>query len=351
MPKISIIVPVYNVKKEYFDKCIKSLTAQSFNNIEIILINDGSTNNSGELCDYYASKDTRIKVFHQCNRGVSVARNKGIDEANGEWITFVDPDDWVDINMCKNLAENIDDKLDILIFTHAEVYSNKTINKYWGEEDIYNLKFEEHSLLQKGILNYSGEFMPIYFGAVWGNLYKKEFIDKNNIKFVEGLTKAQDTIFNLYALEYAKNVKYINKILYYYRHNEESVCYRFNPNIDNALVSLLKQIEIFLIKFNKDIEFTDAYHLKVLVTIMENLKLNYFHKENSLGYREIRKKINELIEREPYKKILRKENYRNAGYKKKLIVFSIQNKLILLLKLMFKCNSIIDNVKNKAYKK
>lgn len=352
MEKISIIIPVYNVKEIFFKKCIESLINQTVSNIEIILINDGSTNNSPQLCDQYAKKDSRIKVFHQQNQGVSVARNKGIDEATGEWITFVDPDDWVEIDMCEKLIGNLKDKnCDILIFSCFEVYENKINKILWNNKKIYNFTQNEHEMLQNNILNYNENFMPSYFGAVWGNLYRRKFINDNKIRFIPGLTKAQDTVFNLYALEYAKKIKYLNEAMYYYRHNESSVCYRYNSNIDEPLIKLLNEIRKFMEIFEKDKNemFMMAYYQKTLVTLIENLKLNYFHKNNKNKSLVNKKNLNYLISQEPYYNMLHNIDFQKLSFKKKLIIYLIKSKQFYLLKLLFKINEIKENKRYKAY--
>lgn len=108
IPVISIIVPVYNVEK-YLSQCIDSILAQAFIDFELLLVDDGSTDGSGRICDEYANKDARIQVFHKKNGGVSSARNIGLEHAQGEWITFVDSDDWLDLKYCQILWEEVQD--------------------------------------------------------------------------------------------------------------------------------------------------------------------------------------------------------------------------------------------------
>ncbi|WP_455537661.1 glycosyltransferase [Terrisporobacter sp.] len=351
MSKISIIVPVYNTDKVFLKKCIQSLINQTEDDIEIIIINDGSNNDTSDYCNEYSKIDKRIKVIHQENQGVSVARNTGIDNATSKWITFVDPDDWVELDMCERLIENLEGNEDILIFTYTEVFKNKEIPKYWGNEKIYNLSLKEHELLQLGILDYNGEFLNLYFGAVWCNLYNREFINKYNIRFVEGLAKAQDTVFNLYALEYAKNIKYYNKSLYYYRHNENSVCYKYNKKIDNTLIFLLHEIKKFLIHTNKydDSRFRQSYLLKSYVSFMETLKLNYFHSSNKKSYKENKNSFIELTNSYPYKEELYVTNFSTLSYKKKIIIYLIEKKQYLLLKILCTSKYSFEQKINKSY--
>ena len=119
MPKVSIIVPVYKAEK-YLHRCVDSILAQTFTDWELLLIDDGSPDRSGDICDEYAKKDTRIRVFHKKNGGVSSARNLGLDNVQGEYVTFVDSDDWIDVNtlnVCFSQIETYD--LDILQFSYT----------------------------------------------------------------------------------------------------------------------------------------------------------------------------------------------------------------------------------------
>ena len=128
MPKISVIVPVYNTEK-YLNRCIDSILAQTFTDFELLLIDDGSTDCSGKICDEYAAKDSRVRVFHKENGGVSSARNMGLDNAQGEWITFVDSDDWVHEDFLKKrLALALNDNADIAYCDVEYVY--RTHNVY-----------------------------------------------------------------------------------------------------------------------------------------------------------------------------------------------------------------------------
>ena len=128
--KISVIIPVYNTEKEYLEKCLDSVRNQTLREIEMILIDDGSTNQAGEICDEYADKDDRIKVIHQKNQGVAVARNSGLAVAEGEWITFVDADDWCEPTMCEEILDKaVENDAEILIFTNYSVQGKGEIKK------------------------------------------------------------------------------------------------------------------------------------------------------------------------------------------------------------------------------
>ena len=138
LPLISIIVPVYNVK-DYVEKCLDSICGQSYTNLEIIVVDDGSTDGSGKICDAYASKDRRIKVIHRKNGGLSAARNEGLDAATGEFLGFVDSDDWIDLDMFKFLYELLEtEEADISICSHYIERSGRTKIKY-SSDKVLNL--------------------------------------------------------------------------------------------------------------------------------------------------------------------------------------------------------------------
>lgn len=164
LPLISIIVPVYNVK-DYITKCLDSICGQTYKNLEIIVVDDGSTDGSGDICDAYALKDDRIKVYHRNNGGLSVARNQGLDIATGEYIGFVDSDDWIDCDMYEFLYEQLTAKgADISICSHYVEKPGKIKIKYASDE---TLEFSSHDAIHllvkdKIIRNYA-----------WDKLFRK----------------------------------------------------------------------------------------------------------------------------------------------------------------------------------
>lgn len=217
MPKISIIVPIYNVE-QYLRKCIYSLINQTYKNLEIILINDGSSDNSGLICDEYAKKDDRIKVIHKENEGVSVARNIGLDIATGEYIFFIDSDDYLNTNAILILFDNLKKyDADISMCEYIRVYDynykEKTI-----KEDIKIYKNIE--ALEK-LYNDTFTFHENYglFISPGSKLYKKKLFE--NIRYPIG--KFYEDGATIYKVLYnAKKIVHTNLILYYYYQRQGS---------------------------------------------------------------------------------------------------------------------------------
>ena len=165
-PKVSFIVAAYNVE-QYLPECIESIQRQTYKDIEIILVNDGSTDKCLDICNEYASTDKRIKVISQENQGANTARNNGLEEAVGEWIYFVDGDDYVSDNICQELFEYMSSKNEIIIFSYSMV-KLKGIKKMNHAEHEINLSEEDFTDLQLSALNRLGHLSMI-FDAKWQN--------------------------------------------------------------------------------------------------------------------------------------------------------------------------------------
>lgn len=230
-PKISIIVPVYNVEK-YIDKCIESILSQTLNEFELILVNDGSTDSSGKICDEYATKDSRIKVIHKNNGGVSSARNVGIDIATGDYIGFVDPDDDIDKNMYKTMFDYTYDKtIDIVICkikTINEITNTISESKIWENTNCIIDKKEIECKLIPGVLKDS----PYSINSSFNKIYKKEVFKSLNLRFDEKKHHGEDSRLNLIALSKIEKVVFVDEALYnYYIRKRASLTQSFRMDL------------------------------------------------------------------------------------------------------------------------
>ena len=192
MPKVSVIVPVYKVEK-YIGKCIESILSQTFKDFELILVDDGSPDSSGAICDQYAQKDSRIQVIHKTNGGVSSARNLGLDKARGQWITFVDADDYVDSSFC---IIDDEEKNDIIIKPHFIV----------GVDD--SIKEQKQFDFASSITNID-EFLSknldaVIFRTPWGKFFKSNIL--KNIRFPLGQRIGEDTAFMFTVLSETQKI-------------------------------------------------------------------------------------------------------------------------------------------------
>ncbi len=210
--KISVIVPVYNVEN-YLRECMDSIINQSFENLEIICVNDGSTDNSLKILNEYAEKDSRVKIVTQENKGVSSARNKGMELSTGEYVSFIDPDDYLEKDAFKIASSNLENgNIDILI---------------WGYNPFPNPTSWYIKASSPDNAIYKNDSVNAYFNGhgssvvVWNKLYKTDMIRKKSLSFNEKLNTAEDVEFNMMAFVHASNIKFISDKLYYYRLKRE----------------------------------------------------------------------------------------------------------------------------------
>lgn len=198
--KISVIIPVYNSEK-YLGKVIDSIIAQNYSCWELILVDDGSTDASGNICDEYALKDVRIRAFHQKNQGVSAARNFALEKISGDYVTFIDSDDWIEPNYFCHFAEffKVEDQI---------VYQG------------YAMDYEGN-VFQNSIIEIPESNKVLHLGAIWGKCFSVGIIQNNNIRFDERLNLHEDHVFYYECLKYTKRFDFSTNVGYHYMHYGE----------------------------------------------------------------------------------------------------------------------------------
>ena len=252
---VSIIVPVYNCEK-YIGRCIESLINQTYNKIEIILIDDGSIDKSLNIIKQYSEKDDRIIIINQENSGPSVARNRGIAR-------FVDADDYVNCNYIKKMINNIYNKqADLVISDYIEIRKNGKQNveifKFISSEEKY--KFDETCICE--VLCGTG-------GIVWAKLFNTNIIKKNNINFNKDIYMCEDLLFCLEFIKHTSIITHIKEALYYHNsYNVNSITAKYNKNLFNEQINVQKIIESFLIKYKLMTKQTESFLYQRLKSIL-----------------------------------------------------------------------------------
>lgn len=278
--KFSIVVPMYNVEK-YIEKCINSCINQTYKNYEVLIIDDQSKDNSLSIARELSKGHKFIKIFEQKNSGVSVARNKGITESSGDWILFVDGDDWLEDNALEKLNNTIvenNNKNDVII---TSFYTNKSNNDYYDHffvHESYNFLQNDNIELIKNCIcktSISNNTSSTNVGVPWAKAYKKDFLINNECIFVPGLKRMQDMIFNLKVFELANNVICVNYPTYHYRINEGSVTKKFNSDFDLTVEKLLNEINDFIIEYNLETELRDYYEAKAVKLFIEMIRIQF----------------------------------------------------------------------------
>lgn len=289
LAKISIIVPIYRIREEYLKKCINSLQRQTLTDIEILLIDDGSPDQCGVICDEYAGADSRIKVFHQQNKGVSIARNIGMMNATGKYLMFADPDDWMELDCCERLFKEIENRdVEVVLFQRCEENEYNGMTKYFEKINSCYLDKSDITAIQLNILSHNPNKYNLVVGAPWGKIIKREYILKHDIKFPEKIRKEQDDIFSLYLYEHLYNAYYLNYIGYHYRINSESINHRYNPDMPQIRKDVIREAEKFISQYHiNEAEYECALGMQC-VKMLYTVELTYFfHKESPLKKNEV----------------------------------------------------------------
>lgn len=287
-PIISIIVPIYKVEK-YIHKCINSILNQSLNDFELILVDDGSPDNCGEICDEYAENDNRIKVIHKNNGGVSSARNIGIDKALGEYIGFVDPDDYIDKNMYKLLYKSAKkNSADIVISSFSFIRNCKE-----EQQDISNneLIFDKYEAITK----YFDMVYPFNFSFMCNKLIKRELF--NDIRFNTNTLVQEDTEIMIKLYNKSKKISYIGQPLYFYELRSESATNnkisRGKITTEQAFLEICNYTKDHLPQFkSKALLKYISYYFNIIVEIIKNYddyEEDYYSliKKLKLNYKEV----------------------------------------------------------------
>lgn len=319
-PKISIIVPAYNVEK-YIAQCLQSLVDQTYKNLEIIVVNDGSKDKTGEIIEKFAEKDNRIVYINQENKGVAEARNIALQKVNSEFVMFVDSDDWLDLETCETvLNEAISENADMIMFGYVREYAEKSLTKAMLDQEKVIFEGEEvKDKLHRRIFGPIGEELrtPEKLNVnttIWGKLYKTSLV--KNVKFVslQELGLCEDGYFNISVFKNVKKAVFIKKYFYHYRKviNGGSLTQNKDSNIFEKEKRFYNKLNEIIINENLTAEYKLALDNRMAVSLIEagitiaNSRYNVY---------------------ENVKEILRSEEYKNARKNLTLKYFPLHWKL------------------------
>ena len=334
-PWISIIVPIYNVEN-YLERCLNSLIEQTFKSLEIILVDDGSTDSSGKICEYYKKKHKNIKVIHKINGGLASARNEGLKYVQGEYVAFVDSDDWIEKKTYQILFERSKkNSPDIITYGYQKINNGKIIIKevaefsegLYLEEKIRNLILPESIAREKAFNQVN---LPVQLSACM-NIYKDSFLKENNLKFEsERLVLSEDWLFNISCLCRAKSFQVIHEIFYNYDTRGNSLSMSFKPDSYERKCNLYKRYKEEIIKTNN---FNDITKLRLRNFWVEAIYGCYIIEINApiLNI----KRINKLFLDSEFKENISKLNFKNCTLKGILFKFIVRFRLNSIFKYFY----------------
>lgn len=339
-PLISVIVPVYNVQ-EYLDKCVYTIRNQTYKNLEIILIDDGSTDMSGKKCDEYQKNDSRIKVVHKKNAGLGYARNSGLDIATGKYVLFVDSDDFLELEMIEKLYyQLVKTNSDTSYCGYYKYYDDEYIEKVssgYNEKIFCNREIIENVLLEMISGKPEQKKEALLSMSVWHALYSNEIINESKLRFVsEREYISEDIIFHIEYLQKAKKVCYIDTPLYFYRcNNSGSLTHRYDPNEFNRHKVQVEKINKELSKILNESEYCERTQRYLLGRLRTCIQKSITYKKHNKDFKLI-KQIKNIINDEEVRRVIKQYPYNKNSMQLRIFNFFVDYKLyygiIILIK-------------------
>lgn len=326
---VSIVIPIYNVEK-YIHRCVSSILEQTYSNLEIILVDDGSPDNCPQICDNYAMLDTRVKVIHKKNGGLSDARNAGLGQATGKYIVFIDSDDYVEVNMIEkalNVARthNIDtviwgyyadfvDDHEKLIKTVLNVQSYNIYNK----DQLSNIKINNDFI---GLLGYA-----------WNKMYRVDLLRNNNLQFTKGLSLVEDIVFNSTALSISEKIAFLEEpYSHYMQRPRVTLGTKFYDNYFDLKLKALYSVRALLVAWNQTNDNIDEIVASIGFRSLKSTIIMICSARN-LTYEEKIEKLNEVFNNPETREIIKTRNSLSIkdGLIRRLIQLKQSNLLLFL---------------------
>src|SRR5574344_590105 len=337
MPLISVIIPVYNVA-DYLEKCLDSIVGQSYRNLEIILVDDDSTDESGAICEQYRAMDSRIKVIHQNNAGLASARNTGLGHATGDFLSFVDSDDYLDYMAYEKLLAFIENKVcDICYFGHYRVKNTEIVpydippqkQVYCGKEEALGILFAN------AVVGKPGNGRCFTGLSAWSALYRRAFMEQNGLRFEsERELLSEDIVFNMEACACAEHVLVYSEYLYYYVMRMQSLTKRYRADRFEAALRMDRKLRDNIEKHHIQETFDEvvwkAFCMNLIVCLKQEIR---FEKKN--GYRYVIGKIKYMGTHERTEEFLRDKNH-GQGLQQKLLFGCLRGSLWHLVYIILK---------------
>lgn len=276
VPTISVIVPIYNVA-HYLEQCVESVLAQTFENFELLLINDGSTDVSPAICDAYAARDARVRVIHQSNAGLSGARNVGLRLAQGTFVTFLDGDDWLDPEtLALTLQAALASQADVVLWPYTREYEGLSLPKRLFQFDhrVFDIQATRDQICRRMVGLLGDELRnpenAEALATACAKLYRMDLVEQSAVHFVDtDAIGTEDALFNLQLLTHASSAVYVNRFLYHYRRdNNSSLTTVFKPALTSQWANLHELMRQHIADNSMGANFEQALRNRVSLSII-----------------------------------------------------------------------------------
>lgn len=308
MPKLSAVVPVYKVEG-YLGQLIESLQNQTLSDIQIILVDDGSPDRSGQICDEYAAKDSRIKVIHKQNGGVGAARNDGLAAVEGEWVYFCDSDDFLELDALEKLVSAGEEHQAEVVYGDVAMLSGEKVQRMHFHKEAFVT--DDRKVLDQLVMTVFGRkycYLPpeggpaaSCYGGPWNKIVRREVLERENFQFdltVKGI--CDDLLYSIHLFAAAKRVAYVPTVIYNYRLLGNSITHTYKANILEINAAIFAAWEAFMSRYGQDGQFRQSFHVFVIRRLKATLGLYFFSGKNPKPKKEQYQELKNLLASEPY---------------------------------------------------
>ena len=342
---LSIIVTMYN-NAAYARQCLDSLSSLPNYTCEIIIVNDGSTDETGTICKDWASNQENVQYHYQQNSGVSVARNLGLKLASGSYITFVDGDDWIESSSLLELLSHATGQ-DIVIGAFYTSYrSKKEPSRFFSFSDHSFSESERITLIRNCMIacDFGSRSIPTNCGVPWAKLYRNQFITENGLAFVPGLKRMQDSVFNINAFATAQTVVVRDLHVYNYRISSSSSVNKYDPRFDKTAINVLDNMRAALTNQRVYDSCIDAYLAKSFQLLLDTIRLSIIP-DPTIGFIEMGAKVANLASMNEFDTKLDAKALKLLSRREKVLRLMIRCHLYIPLCMML---SVRRNMKQRA---
>ena len=348
---VSVIVPIYNVE-EYLKDCIESLVHQTYHNIEIILVDDGSTDCCPKICDEYLNVDSRVKVIHQKNKGLPGARNSGLKIANGDWVLFLDSDDWLVENAIEQLLNCSRNDIDIIIFKKQKVHKYINTKQASGTGQIIELTEDDVAcLLDDAFDPMFKTFKKCKLDVVsaWSKFYRKSFLNSNGLLFFEEVKIHEDIPFAITVYDAKPRILFLDYCLYMYRFNAASITNSFRAQYTEETIRIIERLENIECHNIDTREWKRMFYDRVMVCTVNLMIRCFCHPFNKKSYSDRKSDFLRWLNLDYVCRAMKEINIDLYEWKKKIVVFLIMNRYFRILDIFFKLQFAVKYIKNKFW--
>lgn len=359
--KLTIGTAVYNLDESFLREHIEGIVKQLNDETELLLIDDCSTDNSGEVCKEYAENNDKVKYINMGeNGGLSAVRNRTVSEASGDWIFFADGDDLLSEHFVETALKFSDVPQDIIIIERMKFTDKKPDEQTCKTEELHCLPEEAGRELSISCLCLDQTIteklhLPsrAFYHAAWGAIYRKKFLVDKGLLFPVGQKKAQDSVFNTEVYYYAKRIAYLPYIMYYYRNNPGGITRRYTANLPEIFAMLIGHFEKCIETFYKgDFDVRKRFNnQRIMSIVMDNMRLNIFHKDNPKSKKQRKEEFLRFIESEPYRDAITNFDPKQSDRWEWLLVVSLIRKKRFKALDMFVGNDKAFRLLSGAYKR